>query len=69
MKMNKLILTKGHCFEALESEILIGLDHAGDLRKKFMYHPVSSEFRVYVNDSLIVASQKPDKILLVYNDL
>lgn len=63
-------LTVDHCIEALSTEIIIGsyasVDHPS---KKFVFHVLENEYRVYCSKELIASGKNVEELLNIYNNL
>lgn len=53
-----------HCTEVLDQELLIGADG----KKRFLFHVLENEFRVYKDDEIIASGQAVEELLNIYNE-
>ena len=60
-----------HCKEALSREIIIGsvADCREDVYKRFVFHVLDNEYRVYSGKEIVASGQAVEELLDVYNNL
>lgn len=70
-RLRYIELTVDHCKEALSTEIIIG-SYASVVRhqyKRFVFHILDNEYRVYGSKELIASGKNVEELLKIYNNL
>ena len=71
MIMSDIKLSLKHCMETLDRELLIRSEKPRCRKghKRFTFHVLLNEYRVYKNSEIIDSGQAVEELLEIYNEL